>query len=154
MSFGLDALDGKSIICKSSEGENTHQGFRFVGHRVIRDTFNRERSTVTPSEFDWKIDQEYGMAILEESLHDHDQVDLITDFYIEFWTFKTFLYDYKYRLNRETLELVWFEDGEKVDSATTTCRVYTNTDAYWSAMEEERKYIEDTYSERLKNRKI
>ena len=49
MSFGLDALDGKSLICKRSEGEIIYDGFRFVGHRVIRDTFYRAKSTVYPS---------------------------------------------------------------------------------------------------------
>ena len=52
MSFGLDALNGKSIMCERSEGVITQDGFRFVGHRAIRDTFYRERSTVYPSEVD------------------------------------------------------------------------------------------------------
>ena len=84
MSFGLDALNGKSIMCERSEGVITQDGFRFVGHRAIRDTFYRERSTVYPSEVDQKIEHEYGIGLVDESLNDHDQVDLIPDFYIAF----------------------------------------------------------------------
>ena len=44
VSFGLDALDGKNIICEDSEPDGTFPnyithilGFRFVGHGAIRE---------------------------------------------------------------------------------------------------------------------
>ena len=59
-SFGLDALDGKSIICTYEHEDPIHYGFRFVGHNVVGDVFKTRNDVVT-------IEVDYGGADFSET---------------------------------------------------------------------------------------
>lgn len=133
VSFGLDALDGNSIICEDS---NRILGFRFVGHGAIREFIT--------------IDN--GEVILTEDFTTRDEwneVNLIDDFKIEFHRSSPIGF---YRLDRETLELEWYVRNELF--YTHSCSLYTNTTEYHTNMESMRRREEETYKNRLENRKI
>ena len=132
VSFGLDALDGKSILCERTKGPGyAVVGFKFVGHNVIGDGLREENDKVT---------------IIQTGMtpYDGEPVDSITPDYIRFWYGNNSV---GYTLNRETLELN-FHTSNGVQS-TYGCSVYTSTEDYLTNLENIRRQRQEAYNKKL-----
>ena len=118
VSFGLDALDGNSILCERTKGNGyAVVGFKFVGHNVIRNTVSYENDKVL-------IKQDYGN---DRTSTNPLPVDLITQNFVRFWT-ETYSGGNQshYNLNRETLELKSM--FSTVETGSFNCSVYMEID--------------------------
>ena len=71
VSFGSDALDGKSIIC-TEENWGTMHGWRFVGHDVLQDVFLTRNDKVLIRE--------------HEGMTGQKAANDITSYYVYFWS--------------------------------------------------------------------
>ena len=118
-SGGLDALDGKSIICKNNIRVDSRladiYGFRFIGNKVSGDRLLTENDAVTIKNFNT------------------DSVDFITVDFIGFWWGS---FDHGWRLNRETLILYYMMDKEPTDKYQ--CKVMPDLETYNKEMEAHR----------------
>ena len=145
MSFGLDALDGKSILCLNVNGDDgpIHFGHRFVGHNVIGDVFITRNDEVT-------IERTYGGGDFSET--NPGPVSSISADYIEFWRRYTGSASAVLVLNRETLELVYLVNNDQ--RSTSSCEVYTSTEKYFTDMEIIKRQKQETYNKELEKNKI
>ena len=78
VSFGLNALDGNSILCERTEGGGySVVGFKFVGHNVVRNSIVEENDKVS-------ITQDYGY---KRTSTNPLPVDSITQSHVRFLDF-------------------------------------------------------------------
>lgn len=145
VSFGLDALDGKSILCLNPNGDDgpIHFGHRFVGHSVIGDVFVTTNDEVT-------IKRTYGWGDFSET--NLGPVNDISADYISFWRIFEGTGGRMLRLNRETLKLEYRRDGELKN--TSSCEVYASTEDYFTDMEAIRRQLQETYNKKLEKNKV
>lgn len=110
--FGQD-LQGKAIICKDEESENTtYRGYEFVDGLVVRSVlWGGSRSSA-------KLER-YGKP-WEKNIF----VELAEKIFSQNWV-----------LNRKTLEITYKGDGEVIPDKTIPCEVYLSQEAYAEAFQ-------------------
>ena len=110
--FGQD-LQGKAIICKDEESENTtYRGYEFIDGLVVRSVlWSGSRSSATLERYGKPWEKNIFVELAEEVVSEN-------------WV-----------LNRKTLEITYKGDGDVIPDKTVPCEVYLSQEAYAEAFQ-------------------